>query len=88
MISEDNITFNKGKVTPWLEWDEWMYVMNGLYHCSLDNYGIVTKALDIVSVWKLRGKLPHAIEITANLVEVNKIFVTNRLKYYHSHLNS
>jgi len=56
---------------PWADWDEWLkvrislFTVNGPGRCD-----IVRQGLDIVEMWKTRGRVPHAVESTAQLLEI------------------
>jgi hypothetical protein len=52
---------------PWIDWDEWTTVKNCMYSKELKDQ---IWALECVAVWRLRGKLPHSVESTAQLLEV------------------
>lgn len=52
---------------PWIDWDEWTTVKNCMYSKELKDQ---ISALECVAVWRLRGKLPHSVESTAQLLEV------------------
>ena len=52
---------------PWIDWDEWTTVKDFIYSNNVDNQ---IAAVECVAVWRLRGKLPHSIESTVQLLEV------------------
>ena len=52
--------------TPWIDWAEWTFVRNRL----LPPGELVFEALEVVQMWRSRGRVPHAVESTAQLVEV------------------
>lgn len=56
------------RVVCWLNRDEWLQIYRSLY--NFDNVELQRKGLDRVQAWKSRsgGKLPLAIESTADLV--------------------
>ena len=56
------------RVVCWQNREEWLYVYKALY--SYDDPDVQRKGLDRVAAWKSRsaGKLPLAIECTANLI--------------------
>jgi hypothetical protein len=58
---------NIPRYVPFSNWDEWIFVKNGLYSQNRDN---VTAALQVVAMWRVRGRLPHSIDSTAHLVEL------------------
>ena len=53
------------RLVPWLDWGEWQAVYHSLFDADC-NYPWGLEAIDL---WRLRGRLPHAIDITASLVE-------------------
>jgi hypothetical protein len=61
------------RYVPWIDWEEWLHVYNG---CYSEKYEFQKNALEIISLWRLRGKVPHSVESTALILEVfnNKIF--------------
>lgn len=60
--------FNHPKMCPWSTWDEWAQVFRAMYS---DNVAHKAVAIDMVCLWKGRGKVSHSVESTANLMEVN-----------------
>ena len=55
---------------PWIDWEEWTTVKNFIYSRNVKDQ---ITALECVAAWRLRGKLPHSIESTAQLLEVLQI---------------
>lgn len=51
---------------PWESWDEWCAVHQNIYSGSREK---IDRALSEIEIWRLRGRLPHAIESTACLTE-------------------
>lgn len=51
---------------PWRDWDEWEEVRSGL--SGLDPMARVA-ALRAVVRWRRRGRVPHAVDVTAQLME-------------------
>ena len=51
---------------PWRDWDEWEVVRTGL--TGLDSTAR-DAALRAVAGWRQRGRVPHAIDVTAQLME-------------------
>jgi hypothetical protein len=51
---------------PWRDWDEWEAVRTGL--CGLDPTRR-DAALHAVEGWRQRGRVPHAVDVTAQLME-------------------
>ncbi len=77
------------RLVPWIDWTEWMMVKNGLYSARMDGDMASTEnALEVVSLWRLRGRLPHACESSAQLVEIiikdNQSRSENELKMLYS----
>jgi hypothetical protein len=58
---------NLPRSSPWIDWDEWTTVKNFIYSGDLNNQ---ISALECIALWKVRGKLPHSVESTAQLLEV------------------
>jgi len=58
---------NIPRFLPFVDWDEWISVKNSLF--SSESREIST-ALEMVSLWRVRGKLPLSIDSTAQLVEL------------------
>ena len=54
------------RVVPWRDWDEWERVRVGL--CGADP-AARDVALARVDAWRTRGNVPHAVEVTAQLME-------------------
>ena len=54
------------RLVPWLDWGEWQAVYHSLFEANSNQQW----GLDAIALWRLRGRLPHAIDITASLVEV------------------
>lgn len=57
------------RVVPWRDWDEWERVRVGL--CGADP-AARDVALARVDAWRTRGNVPHAVEVTAQLMECRK----------------
>jgi len=73
------------RVVPWQDWNEWMVVHSALFSTvkrytksQLQYYTYIYTqqtwqdrrwALDIISMWRERGRLPHSIDATASLTE-------------------
>lgn len=65
---------------PWLDWDEWLHVKNcffspdGVHGIAQGNHNLLTThttyGLEVVSMWRIRGRLPHSVESTAQLLEI------------------
>ena len=54
------------RVSCWLDWHEWAEVFQLLY--DFQDHRRLLEGLSHVEAWKSRGKLPVAVECTANLV--------------------
>ena len=54
------------RVVPWRDWDEWEAVRVGL---TGDDPGSRDVALRSVDAWRTRGWVPHAVDVTAQLME-------------------
>ena len=70
---------------PWSNWNEWSYVREKLFS---DDLREKTIGLEIIAMWKTRGRLPHAIESSASLIEIiinDNIGVTS---YFNTNLRS
>lgn len=56
------------RIVPWIDWDEWMSVFSYIF----SNAAVQQRhALEIVSMWRCRGRIPHSVDMTASLVEVS-----------------
>ncbi len=58
---------NIPRFLPFADWDEWIAVKNGLFSTEPRQISV---ALEIVSLWRVRGRLPLSIDSTAQLVEL------------------
>ena len=58
------------RVVPWVDWDEWLLVWNHLFSSAVERKVI---GLNMVAMWRQRGKLPHAIDSTAQLINVSYV---------------
>lgn len=56
------------RVVPWIDWDEWIYVRNGLFS---GNFCEQNCAIEVVTMWRCRGRVPHSVDSTAHLVEIS-----------------
>jgi hypothetical protein len=52
---------------PWADWEEWDHVRRGLFSESAHSK---EWAVGVVSMWRRRGRVPHAVESTAQLLEI------------------
>ena len=57
------------KSVPWLDWDEWLFIYNGFFF-PLENR-LLLDAINVVHMWRARGKVPHSILCTADLLSVS-----------------
>lgn len=57
----------RGRLVPWVSWGEWDNVREGLFAAEPEAQ---QRALGVVSEWRVRGFVPHAVESTAQLVEI------------------
>eukprot|EP00249_Psilotum_nudum_P011578 c23251_g1_i1 orf=1888-4143(+) len=57
------------KLMPWQSWLEWNLVREALFSSSPDQ---VSRALDKVVAWQSRGRLPVAVEVTAELINIQR----------------
>lgn len=78
------MTNNLPRILPWIDWEEWTTVKNNIYSTALKDQ---IAAIECVAVWRLRGKLPHSVESTAQLLEVSLLLPTmliscNRTPYF------
>lgn len=57
-------------VTAWRGWDEWRRCYANMF-ASADDSTQQTAAVDMVRCWRARGRVPLAVDCTAQLVELN-----------------
>ena len=69
------------RVLPWIDWDEWLTVKN--FVCSSDSVDIIS-ALEIAANWRVRGKVPHSVESTLQLLEVKVQPTDHVVKFTHN----
>lgn len=64
----DVVKYTALKSIPWFNWDEWDLVKINLFSYieKLQLY-----AIEIINSWRNRGRLPHAVESSAVLIEVS-----------------
>ncbi len=55
------------RVLPWQSWDEWNQVREALFGNVMS---VKIAAQSRVDGWRVRGRIPHAIDATAQLFEV------------------
>jgi len=68
---------NTGRYVPWASWDEWLHTYRCLYpHSGEDgsegasrraSKRRIVQALDTIDAWRLRGRVPMAVEATGTL---------------------
>ena len=54
------------RLVPWLGWQEWQAVSHALF----DENGNRQWGLEAIALWRLRGRIPHAVDITSSLIEI------------------
>lgn len=74
---------NIPRFLPFADWDEWITVKNGLFSTEPRQ---ISLALEMVSLWRVRGRLPLSIDSTAQLVELRlrDSPSENKAHVYHS----
>ena len=66
-----NNNFQTPKIFPWVDWEEWSYVHSCLFARPFMNSSkTIQKGVDIVAMWRLRGRIPLAIDCSAQLIEI------------------
>ncbi len=55
------------RCVPFVNWDEWILVKNGLFSQLLHEKD---QAVRRVEVWRIRGNVPHSVDLTAQLVDI------------------
>lgn len=58
---------NAPKLSPFPDWNEWIHIKNSFASSSIE---LKMEALEVVHMWRLRGRLPHSVDITSQLEEV------------------
>lgn len=68
---------------PWIDWEEWLIINNYMFSSNVNHQ---ISGLECVALWRLRGKLPHSVESTAQLLEVGKrkVVLECLLKKHHA----
>ncbi|KAL0482281.1 pre-rRNA-processing protein [Acrasis kona] len=61
-----NLKKSFGNITPWNDWDEWLYVKNCLFSQDTSR---TCHAVNRLKVWKSRPRIPHAVDATLDLFE-------------------
>lgn len=74
---------NIPRFLPFADWDEWITVKSGLFSTEPRQISV---ALEMVSLWRVRGRLPLSVDSTAQLVELRlrDSPSENRAHVYHS----
>ena len=84
------MTANIPRTLPFSSWDEWVTVKNGMYSGINDQ---IMRSLEIVALWRMRGRLPLSVDCTANLAELKlrdihipgiRVHSVNELKLLYS----
>lgn len=65
------MSLNLPKSVAWFDWEEWTFVHRSLFSNDVEQQ---VTGIQLVSLWKVRGKVPHSAESTAQLVEVSSLF--------------
>ena len=59
------------RLTPWADWREWSFVRERIILRPQETHmPELVKALQVVEVWRVRGKIPHSADCSALLREV------------------
>jgi len=61
-----------GRLVPWISWEEWNDVGTLLLDKSNEKN---IKGIEIVSAWRIRGRVPVGVESTALIKEVMHSYV-------------
>ena len=64
MSEQDRSHVPLGRYVPWATWDEWITTYRYLYSPEESH---LTHALHTVDVWRIRGRVPMAVDATATL---------------------
>lgn len=56
-----------GRVVPWVSWEEWSAVHRGLFAADSAQH---RAALRQIALWRCRGKVPLAVDVTGCLTEI------------------
>ncbi|GAA0147339.1 hypothetical protein LIER_07063 [Lithospermum erythrorhizon] len=57
------------KLVPWMSWDEWCFVKDALFSSSFSE---VSAAIRRVAMWRSRGCIPVAVDVTASIIEIRQ----------------
>ncbi|WOG82969.1 hypothetical protein DCAR_0102142 [Daucus carota subsp. sativus] len=74
-ISDDAVpfpsddSFSGYKLVPWISWDDWRFVKDGLFSSSPHS---IASSLRRVSAWRSRGCVPVVVEVTASIIEIQQ----------------
>ena len=62
---------SSARLVPWADWAEWARVRDGLLgNVLLGDSAATSAALTRVQTWRARGRVPLAVDATAQLVEL------------------
>jgi ribosomal biogenesis protein LAS1 len=56
------------RLIPFINWDEWLFVKDNLYN---EDTNKTKQALEIINMWRIRNRLPHSADSTAQLIEIS-----------------
>ncbi|KAK1372831.1 putative pre-rRNA-processing protein las1 [Heracleum sosnowskyi] len=59
--------FSGTKLVPWISWDDWRFVKDGLFSSSPNS---IASSLRRVSAWRSRGCIPVVVQVTASIIEI------------------
>lgn len=59
-----------GRYVPWATWDEWITTYRWLYSSDESQ---LAQALHTVDVWRIRGRVPMAVDATATLRRISRL---------------
>ncbi|KAL8136085.1 hypothetical protein AgCh_010619 [Apium graveolens] len=62
-------SFSGHKLVPWISWDDWRFVRDGLFSSSPTS---VASSLRRVCAWRSRGCIPVVVEVTASIIEIQQ----------------
>lgn len=74
------------RTLPFSSWDEWLKVYHSFF-CHNNNYLLQEEGIKIVESWRIRGNLPHSIDLTALFLEVqlqDPFYYHKRLQEYQN----
>ena len=56
------------RLIPFINWDEWLFIKENLFSKDINK---IRQALDVVNMWRIRSRLPHSADSTAQLIEIS-----------------